>query len=104
MWIQQKADARAPLDELQGRTVGLKFMCHKCHNEVFTDLIGVPRPDPTADTKTQEERFEIEEVKCLNCGMKHQLMIDSTFEGVLFNVTDVAPDEVSYQTAESLNR
>lgn len=102
MWIQQKADQRASLSDLQGRAVGLKFECNKCHTEVFTDLIGVPAPDAPAvgEAETNAENYEIEEINCLNCGMKHQLMVDSTYDGVLFNVSDVAPDKVSYQVAE----
>ncbi|MBO3271718.1 MULTISPECIES: hypothetical protein [Hymenobacter] len=102
MWIQQKADERASLSDLQGRAVGLKFECNKCHAEVFTDLIGVPAPDaPTpGQPETAAEGYEIEEIQCHNCGMRHELMVDSTFDGVLFNVSEVAPDAVSYQVAE----
>lgn len=102
MWIQQKADSRASLDDLQGRTVGLKFECNKCHAEVFTDLIGVPEPDaPTpGQPENASENYEIEEINCLTCGMKHQIMVDSTYDGVLFNVTEIAPEDVYYQVAE----
>ena len=96
MWIAQKPDQNAPLEELQGRAVGLKFECNRCHTEVFTDLLGVPTPDPTADT----EQFEKEEVKCPSCGLVHTLEVDASFDGVKFNVSDAAPNSVGYQVAE----
>ena len=100
MWIQQKQGSPAPLDELQGRTVGLKFECNKCHTEVFTDLIGVPAPDLLANSMEDDGQFETEEIKCPGCDMTHAITVRSTFEGVQFDVSEVKPDSVSYQVAE----
>ncbi len=100
MWIAQKPDQNAPLEELQGRAVGLKFECNQCHTEVFTDLLGVPTPDPTADSLADTEQFEKEEVKCPSCGLIHTLEVDASFDGVKFNVSDAAPGSVGYQVAE----
>lgn len=97
MWIQQKANEPAPLSELQGHTVGLKFECNECHTEVFTDLIGVPAPDHLANSTEDDGQFEKEEIKCPGCDMTHQITVKSTFDGVTFDVSDVAPDSVSYQ-------
>ncbi|SMB91754.1 hypothetical protein SAMN00120144_2455 [Hymenobacter roseosalivarius DSM 11622] len=100
MWIQQKQGTLAPLDELQGRTVGLKFECNHCNTEVFTDLIGVPAPDLLANSMEDDGQFETEEIKCPSCDMTHSLTVRSTFEGVQFDVSEVKPDSVSYQVAE----
>lgn len=97
MWIQQTT---APLADLQGRAVGLKFECNACHTEVFTDLMGVPTPNDQADSPAHANNHEIEEVKCPNCHMTHTLEIDSTFAGVTFKVSEIAPGSVSYQVAE----
>ena len=99
MWIQQK-DSPAPLDELQGRTVGLKFECNHCHTEVFTDLIGVPAPDHLANSLEDDGQFEKEEIKCPGCEMTHEIEIDSSFEGVTFKVSEVEGGRVSYQVAQ----
>ncbi|AIZ63508.1 hypothetical protein PK28_07020 [Hymenobacter sp. DG25B] len=100
MWIQQKPNTPAPLDELQGRTVGLKFACNKCHTEVFTDLIGIPAPDLLANSMEDDGQFEKEEVKCPGCNMTHQITVKSNFDGVSFDVSDVENGSVSYQVAE----
>ncbi|MCC2548643.1 hypothetical protein LJY25_19500 [Hymenobacter sp. BT175] len=97
MWIQQNPDALAPLDELQGRTVGLKFACNHCHTEVFTDLIGVPAPDHLANSIEDDGQFEKEEIKCPGCEMTHEITVKSTFEGVRFDVSEVENGSVSYQ-------
>lgn len=99
MWIQQK-NTPAPLEELQGRTVGLKFECNECHTEVFTDLIGVPAPDHLANSMEDDGQFEKEEIKCPGCEMTHEITVKSTFDGVHFEVSEVAPDSVAYQVAE----
>jgi hypothetical protein len=96
MWIQQK-DSPAPLDELQGRTVGLRFKCNSCHTEVFTDLIGVPAPDHLANSLEDDGQLEKEEIKCPGCGMTHEITVKSTFDGVQFDVSEVTPQSVAYQ-------
>ncbi|GGF18472.1 hypothetical protein [Hymenobacter cavernae] len=100
MWIQQKTDTLAPLEELQGRTVGLKFECNQCHTEVFTDLLGVPAPDSDASSLDATDQFETEEIKCPGCDMIHSITVKSTFDGVRFDVSDVTADKISYQVAE----
>ena len=100
MWIQQHATTPAPLADLQGRAVGLKFECNACHTEVFTDLMGVPAPNDQADSPAHTDNHEIEEVKCPGCHMTHTLEISSTFDGVTFKVSEVAPGSVSYQVAD----
>ena len=95
MWIQQKDSTPTPLADLQGRTVGLKFKCSKCHIEVFTDLIGVPAPNALADSPAHADNHEIEEIKCPGCDMTHTLEVDSSFDGVTFKVSDAK--QVSYQ-------
>ena len=100
MWIQQQPNAPAPLADLQGRAVGLKFACNHCHTEVFTDLIGVPAPNDQADSPAHAANHEIEEVKCPGCAMTHTLEVDSTFDGVTFKVSEVQPGSVSYQIAK----
>ncbi|KUG09792.1 hypothetical protein [Solirubrum puertoriconensis] len=97
MWIQQKANQPTPITELQGHTVGLKFECNECHTEVFTDLIGIPAPDHLANSMEDDGQFEKEEIKCPGCDMVHEITVKSTFDGVTFNVSDVAADKVSYQ-------
>ncbi|WP_460577974.1 hypothetical protein [Hymenobacter coalescens] len=97
MWIQQKTNEPAPLSDLQGHTVGLKFECNECHTEVFTDLIGIPPADHLANSTEDDGQFEKEEVKCPGCDMTHQITVKSTFDGVTFDVSDVAPNSVSYQ-------
>ena len=97
MWIQQKDNKPAPLADLQGRTVGLKFNCSKCHTEVFTDLIGVPAPNDLADSPAHADNHEIEEIKCPKCAMTHTLEVDSSFDGVTFKVSDAK--HVSYQVS-----
>ena len=99
MWIQQQATP-APLADLQGRAVGLKFECNHCHHEVFTDLIGVPAPNDEADSSDHAANHEIEEIKCPSCHMMHTIEADATFDGVTFKVSEVAPTKVSYQVAE----
>ncbi|RSK33882.1 hypothetical protein [Hymenobacter metallilatus] len=96
MWIQQK-NTPAPLDELQGRTVGLKFQCNKCHTEVFTELIGVPAADHLANSLDDDGQFEKEEIKCPGCDMTHEITVTSTFDGVQFDVSEVTPSSVAYQ-------
>ena len=98
MWIQQKDSTPAPLADLQGRTVGLKFKCSKCHTEVFTDLIGVPAPNDQADSPAHAANHEIEEIKCPGCNMTHTLEVDSAFDGVTFKVSDAK--HVSYQVSK----
>ncbi|AII50756.1 hypothetical protein [Hymenobacter sp. APR13] len=97
MWIQQKSDALAPLADLQGHTVGLKFECNHCHTEVFTDSLGVPAPDHLANSMEDDGQYEKEEVKCPGCDMTHEITVKSTFDGVKFDVSEVAPGSVSYQ-------
>ena len=98
MWIQQTA-APAPLADLQGRAVGLKFECTRCNTEVFTDLMGVPAPNDQADSAAHAENHEIEEVKCPGCDMTHTLEIDSSFDGVTFKVSEVKSGSLAYQAA-----
>ncbi|MBF9239368.1 hypothetical protein I2I05_18390 [Hymenobacter sp. BT683] len=98
MWIQQNPSSPAPLADLQGRAVGLKFECQHCNTEVFTDLIGVPAPNEHADSVEHAENHEIEEIKCPGCDMKHSLEVDSSFDGVTFKVSDAK--EISYQVAQ----
>lgn len=97
MWIQQKAHEPFPLSDLQGHTVGLKFECNKCHTEVFTDLIGIPAPDHLANSDEDDGQYETEQIKCPGCDMTHDITIKSTFDGVTFEVSEVAPDKISYQ-------
>ena len=97
MWIQQKPRTLAPLSELQGRTVGLKFECNHCQTEVFTDLIGVPAPDHLANSLDDDGQFETEEIKCPGCDMPHEITVKSTFDGVVFDVSEVKPNTVAYQ-------
>ncbi|WBA42272.1 hypothetical protein [Hymenobacter canadensis] len=97
MWIQQNPDTLAPLADLQGHTVGLKFECNMCHTEVFTDSLGVPAPDHLANSMEDDGQYEKEEVKCPGCDMTHEITVKSTFEGVKFDVSEVAPGSVSYQ-------
>ncbi|SNC66790.1 hypothetical protein SAMN06265337_1730 [Hymenobacter gelipurpurascens] len=96
MWIQQKSTP-APLDELQGHTVGLKFECNKCNTEVFTDSIGVPAADHLANSMEDDGQYETEEIKCPGCDMTHAITVKSTFDGVHFDVSDVQPEKVAYQ-------
>ena len=98
MWIQQQPSSPAPLADLQGRAVGLKFECSSCNTEVFTDLIGVPAPNDHADSAEHAENHEIEEIKCPGCEMRHTLEVDSSFDGVTFKVSDAK--SVSYQVAQ----
>ncbi|SFQ53190.1 hypothetical protein [Hymenobacter arizonensis] len=98
MWIQQNPSSPAPLADLQGRAVGLKFECEQCNTEVFTDLIGVPAPNEHADSVEHAENHEIEEIKCPGCEITHSLEVDSSFDGVTFKVSDAK--EVSYQVAQ----
>ena len=100
MWIHQQPNAPTPLADLQGRTVGLKFECRKCHTEVFTDLIGVPAPNDQADSPAHADNHEIEEIKCPGCDTTHTLEVDSSFDGVTFKVSEVKPDSVSYQVSQ----
>ena len=100
MWIQQNPSTPAALADLQGRAVGLKFECNQCQTEVFTDLIGVPAPNPQADSAQHAENHEIEEIKCPGCEMTHEIEIDSSFEGVVFKVSEVEGGKVSYQVAQ----
>ena len=97
MWTQQQANSPAPLADLQGRTVGLKFECEKCHTEVFTGLIGVPAPNDQADSPSHAANHEIEEIKCPGCEITHSLEVDSSFDGVTFKVSDAKA--VSYQVS-----
>lgn len=96
MWIQQN-NTPAPLDELQGRTIGLKFECNHCHTEVFTDSIGVPAPDHLANSKDDDGQYEKEEIKCPGCDMTHEITVKSTFDGVTFDVSEVKSGSVAYQ-------
>ncbi|RSK42203.1 hypothetical protein [Hymenobacter perfusus] len=96
MWIQQKSTP-APVDELQGRTVGLKFECNKCNTEVFTDLIGVPAAEHFANTADTEGQYETEEIKCPGCDMTHEITVKSNHDGVHFDVSEVKPESVAYQ-------
>ena len=98
MWIPQNPSTPAPLADLQGRAVGLKFECSTCHTEVFTDLIGVPAPNGQADSAEHAENHEIEEIKCPGCDLTHSLEVDSSFDGVTFKVSDA--QGVSYQVAQ----
>ena len=98
MWTQQNPGTPAPLADLQGRAVGLKFECSSCNTEVFTDLIGVPAPNDQADSPEHAENHEIEEIKCPGCDITHSLEVDSSFDGVMFKVSDAK--EVSYQVAQ----
>jgi hypothetical protein len=98
MWTQQNSSTPAPLADLQGRAVGLKFECAQCNTEVFTDLIGVPAPNDQADSAEHAENHEIEEIKCPGCEITHSLEVDSTFDGVTFKVSDAK--SVSYQVAQ----
>jgi len=100
MWITQKPDQNAPLDGLQGHAVGLKFECTQCHTEIFTDLLGVPTPDPMADSLADTDQYEKEEVKCPSCALVHTLEVDATFDGVKFRVSDAVEGTISYQLAE----
>lgn len=95
MWTQQNPSTPAPLADLQGRTVGLKFECEKCHTEVFTGSLGVPAPNDYADSAEHAENHEIEEIKCPGCEITHSLEVDSSFDGVTFKVSDAK--DVSYQ-------
>ncbi|MFD2786664.1 hypothetical protein [Hymenobacter rubripertinctus] len=95
MWIQQKSTP-APVDELQGRTVGLKFECNQCQTEVFTDLIGVPAAEHFANGP-DEGQYETEEIKCPGCDMTHEITINSSPKGVRFEVSEVQPGQVHYQ-------
>ena len=97
MWISQSPDALAPLEDLQGRSVGLKFECTHCHTEVFTDLLGVPAPNEQADSPEHADNHEIEEIKCPGCEITHSLEVDSSFDGVAFKVSDAK--DISYQVA-----
>ena len=97
MWISQQDNTPAPLADLQGRSVGLKFECTSCHTEVFTDLLGVPAPNDEADSPEHADNHEIEEIKCPGCDIRHTLEVDSTFDGVTFKVSDA--QNVSYQVA-----
>ena len=97
MWIQQQPNAPAPLADLQGRAVGLKFECAQCSTEVFTDLMGVPAPNEQADSAAHADNHEIEEVKCPGCDVVHTLEIDSTFGGVTFKVSEVKSGSLAYQ-------
>ena len=101
MWIPQNPATPAPLADLQGRAVGLKFECDKCHTEVFTDLLGVPAPNDRADSPAHADNHEIEEIKCPGCEMTHTLEVDSSFAGVTFKVSDARA--VSYQVARPNN-
>lgn len=96
MWIQQKSTP-APVDELQGRTVGLKFECNHCNTEVFTDLIGVPAAEHFANGPAEEGQYETEEIKCPGCDMTHEITVKSSYDGVHFDVSEVQPENVSYQ-------
>lgn len=98
MWIQQQNSTPAPLADLQGRSVGLKFECEKCRTEVFTDLIGVPAPNEQADSPEHADNHEIEEIKCPHCGITHTLEVDSSFAGVTFRVSDAKG--ISYRVAQ----
>ncbi len=97
MWIQQNPNSPAPLADLQGQAVGLKFECEHCHTEVFTDLLGVPAPNDQADSPEHAANHEIEEIKCPGCEMTHSLEVDSSFDGVTFKVSDAK--NVSYKVA-----
>ena len=97
MWTTQKPGTPAPLADLQGRTVGLKFACAACHTEVFTDLLGVPAPNDNADSPAHADNHEIEEIKCPGCDLTHALEVDSSFAGVTFKVSNA--EEVSYQVS-----
>jgi hypothetical protein len=44
-------------------------------------------------------QFEKEEIKCPGCDMTHEITVKSTFDGVTFDVSEVAPDSVAYQVA-----
>ncbi len=99
MWIQQQATP-APLANLQGRAVGLKFRCNHCQHEVFTDLIGVPAPNDQADSPAHADNHEIEELKCPNCHLTHTIEVDAAFDGVVFKVSEIAPGSISYQVAD----
>ena len=95
MWISPKDNAPTPLADLQGRSVGLRFECTSCQTEVFTALLGVPAPNPDADSSAHADNHEIEEIKCPGCDIHHTLKIDSTFDGVTFKVS--AAKNVCYQ-------
>ncbi|OWP62982.1 hypothetical protein CDA63_11400 [Hymenobacter amundsenii] len=95
MWIQQK-NTPAPIDELQGRTVGLKFECNKCNNDVFTALIGVPAAEHFANGP-DEGQYETEQINCPTCEMTHEITVNSSPKGVRFEVSDVKPEQVYYQ-------
>lgn len=97
MWISQKADSMAPLADLQNRSVGLRFECTNCNTEVFTDLLGVPAPNPDADSPAHAENHEIEEIKCPGCDIRHSIEVESTFDGVSFKVSDAK--NICYQVA-----
>ena len=77
--------------------MGLRFECSSCQTEVFTDLIGVPAPNPEADSVEHAENHEIEEIKCPGCDVRHTLEVDSTFAGVSFKVSEAK--NVCYQVA-----
>ena len=95
MWIQQKSTP-APVDELQGHTVGLKFECNKCHKEVFTASIGVPAAEHFA-TMPDDGQYETEQLQCPTCDMTHEITVKSSREGVRFEVSEVDPGQVYYQ-------
>ncbi|WP_375418248.1 hypothetical protein [uncultured Hymenobacter sp.] len=97
MWIPQNDNSPAPLADLQGRSVGLRFECASCQTEVFTDLLGVPAPNDQADSIEHAENHEIEEIKCPGCQMLHTLEVDSTFDGVTFKVNEAK--NICYQLA-----
>lgn len=97
MWISQNADSPAPLADLQNRSVGLRFECANCQTEVFTDLLGVPAPNDEADSPEHADNHEIEEIKCPGCDVRHTLEVDSTFDGVTFEVSEAK--NVCYQIA-----
>ena len=96
MWISQKDNSPTPLANLQGRSVGLRFECTSCQTEVFTGLLGVPAPNPEADSPAHADNHEIEEIKCPGCDIRHTLEVDSSYDGVTFKVSEAK--DVCYQT------
>ena len=71
-----------------------KFKCPECGNEVITDEITIPVPNPLGDTAEESMVYEEEPVVCPHCQADIEIKISNNRGGVDATIDGVSPDDI----------
>ena len=80
--------------------INVQFPCEKCGDIVYSENIGIPSPDFSADTHEQSTNYNSDFTACDNCGETFDIYISAGYHGGHVEIPNVDDESIKVNEVE----